>query len=87
MLDNHTCKMCSTLYDDSIVSPKEGELHGRTNLKYNRNSWKTIGEFNPPVWIANIDKCPTGRIAVPARPEAGSRAKPSPNRPSLAEPW
>ena len=49
------------LYDGSIVPPKEGELHRRTNTKYRRSFWKATDEFNPPVWIGNIDNCPTRR--------------------------
>ena len=44
------------LYDGSIVPPKEGELHRRTTQLYHRKSNKVIGEFNPPLWIANIDR-------------------------------
>ena len=39
-----------------IVAPKEGELYRRTTQLYHWKSSNVIGEFNPPVWIANIDK-------------------------------
>ena len=47
------------LYDGNIVPPKEGELHRRSSLRYHRGFVKvTIGEFDPPVWSADIDNSP-----------------------------
>ena len=39
-------------YDGDILPPKEGELYRRR---------KVIGEFDPPVWSIDIDKCPLMR--------------------------
>ena len=44
------------LYDGYIVPPKEGELHRRSNVKCHRGPMRVIGDFDRPVWSADIDK-------------------------------
>ena len=43
-------KCAKPLYDGNIVPPKEGELHRRSNVLYNRRSRAVDHNFNPPVW-------------------------------------